>query len=242
VKVPDGTDTLIGIEVIAADDGTFIFDYEIGQWAKVSNTPGQALLAPDLFQQGTSGNDYLEGTVDGLNTLVGKAGNDALFGRMGSDLLIGGKGNDSFDGDFGGLNLLGGNDRIYGGGGRDSILADGGDDRIFGGAGGDFIKGGDGNDTISGGAGADTFDYFYAYYRPIYETWGDDVITDFQVGTDRIAASSYVVVSYDLASNKAGDAVVQLISESGSVIGTITLAGIDARGLTLSDLGDFVSV
>ncbi|MBP0446676.1 family 16 glycosylhydrolase [Roseomonas sp. SSH11] len=53
-----------------------------------------------------------------------------------------------------------------------------GNDVLKGGAGHDWIQGGQGNDRLTGGAGADSF---------VFDDWdGDDVITDFQPGLDRI--------------------------------------------------------
>ena len=59
----------------------------------------------------------------------------------------------------------------------------GGDDTIIGSDGKDYIMGGAGNDTLTGGTGADKFIYSTKLNN------GNDVITDFTVGTDKITLS-----------------------------------------------------
>ena len=73
-----------------------------------------------------------------------------------------------------------GNDSLIGGNFADWINAGGGNDTISAAGGSDFIIGGAGNDSITGGTGSDTF----AYYNTIE---GQDTITDFTSGTDRLA-------------------------------------------------------
>ena len=54
-----------------------------------------------------------------------------------------------------------------------------GDDTIDAGAGDDHIKAGIGNDTLTGGEGADLFEFTVGF--------GSDVITDFELGVDKIS-------------------------------------------------------
>ncbi len=109
----------------------------------------------------TSGNDELKGN-DAANTIHGKGGNDTIYGYSGNDKLYGGEGNDL----------------LVGGGGKDILV---------GGAGNDTLHGGLGADTLTGGAGADVFKYYSALdASPAY---GTDLITDFQVGRDKIDLS-----------------------------------------------------
>ncbi|WP_339548426.1 immunoglobulin-like domain-containing protein, partial [Pseudomonas sp. RA_35y_Pfl2_P32] len=74
----------------------------------------------------------VSGARDGIDNLLGGAGNDIIFGQGGDDVLDGGKGNDI----------------LLGGTGKDTLL---------GGEGNDILLGGSGNDILTGGSGADTF-------------------------------------------------------------------------------------
>ena len=66
---------------------------------------------------------------------------------------------------------------------------DGGDDVLIGGAGNDILFGGAGNDTLTGGEGADKF-VFLAKSNS-----GNDVITDFQAGSDKVVFADLVSTS-----------------------------------------------
>jgi Ca2+-binding RTX toxin-like protein len=86
--------------------------------------------------------------LTGVETLIGGAGNDNLFGQFGADIISGGSDNDTL---FGGQ----GDDTISGGVGDDFIAGQRGNDAVYGGDGndllyGDFINGGDGNDSLFG--------------------------------------------------------------------------------------------
>ncbi|MBR1397800.1 MAG: hypothetical protein IJ563_09750 [Selenomonadaceae bacterium] len=70
-----------------------------------------------------------------------------------------------------------GNDQITGGKGADVLYGEDDDDKLVGGSGADTLSGGEGNDTLTGGAGKDSF---------IYDGNGEDVITDYKVGQDKI--------------------------------------------------------
>lgn len=133
-----------------------------------------------------AGDDYAEGGV----------GNDTLFGMQGDDTLLGERGDDRLYGWAGDDTLLGGskNDELYGGRGDD--LLDGGWDD-------DLLNGGRGDDELTGGAGADTF----VFGRNV----GLDIVTDFELGTDRIDLSHFGLA--DLADL---DAKGGLIAQQGS--------------------------
>ncbi len=77
----------------------------------------------------------------------------------------------------------GGNDTILGGTGADILCGDPGDDQLFGLAGNDVLCDGSGQDTLSGGAGADIF--------VLSSDGRTDVISDFQMGIDRIDLSEW---------------------------------------------------
>lgn len=138
--------------------------------------------------RGRAGDDTITGD-NGSDTLFGQNGDDDLFGGNGNDRLVGGNGNDSLDGNSGVDELFGdagndfisggnGNDRLVGGDGSDALAGGSGSDTIIGGAGNDVIIGGSGFNLLTGGAGADDF--------ILDRSQSADVITDFQLGVDRI--------------------------------------------------------
>lgn len=130
-------------------------------------------------------------------------GNDTLTGNKANNKIEAGEGNDRVDAGLG-------NDKVDAGHGNDSALGGDGLDVIDGGLGRDSLSGGAGNDTLtgcadgangglgeidrlSGGAGADIYELGWsggAYYNDgvIGNAGFSDyvVITDFQVGTDRL--------------------------------------------------------
>ncbi|HEX2825293.1 MAG TPA: FG-GAP-like repeat-containing protein [Burkholderiales bacterium] len=73
---------------------------------------------------GSDNADWLEGVLNARSTLIGGAGDDALFGFGGDDLLDGGSGNDWLRGGAGG-------DRLDGGDGNDTVSYEGSDARVF---------------------------------------------------------------------------------------------------------------
>ena len=109
-----------------------------------------------------------------------------IYGSQTLSTIIGGAGNDTF---WGGA----GNDSIRGGAGNDSIFGEADNDKLFGEAGNDTLSGGYGDDTLTGGKGADVF-----YY---YNGDGNDVITDYQSGDDKIYLASGTVDSVTMKSN-----------------------------------------
>lgn len=110
----------------------------------------------------TAGNDTATMGA-GLTALNTRGGKDRVTGSAAADTIWLGTGADRANG-------LAGHDKIYGGYGRDSL---------FGGAGDDILQGGAGSDSLFGGDGADHF-----VFAP---NCGSDVITDFEIGVDRIS-------------------------------------------------------
>ncbi|MCC3430206.1 MAG: hypothetical protein JGK08_09090, partial [Microcoleus sp. PH2017_04_SCI_O_A] len=90
---------------------------------------------------------------NGIDTLLGDAGNDDIQGMKGNDILYGNDDNDQLSGG-------GGDDLLYGGNGND-VLTGGGDIDAAG------------NNILYGGAGADGFRFYFA-------PTGIDTIKDFQ--------------------------------------------------------------
>jgi len=141
--------------------------------------------------KGNRGNDVIYGG-SGVNKLTGQSGSDILHGGNERDILNGGSGWDYLYGNDGNDRLKGGPrvDELYGGGGPDLLFGNsgndildggGGDDSLNGGGDNDRLTGGAGNDTLKGGTGADVF-IFAA-------NSGNDIITDFELGTDQLTLS-----------------------------------------------------
>lgn len=156
---------------------------------------------PTLHDTGGSKNDTFTGD-DTAQTIDGLGGDDILSGRGGNDTIIGGAGADNLYGGAGNDNITGGAqaDSIFGGSGDDNLTGNEQADTIYGGDGNDVINGseqndlligGNGNDTITGGVGAtdaDTFKFGLAS--------GEDTITDFASGTDKLDFTGLGITSY----------------------------------------------
>lgn len=180
----DGADTLRGgqgDDVLAGGTGADLTFMGSGN-DRYFDGPEVGLDGRDTVYAG-GGNDIVHGG-GGDDAFYGNAGGDRLLAGLGDDLLFGGNQDDTL---FGGA----GNDTLVGGNGRDrAFLGDGddvwqdnaqsqfGDDFVEAGRGADRILLGGGNDTVTGGAGADTFVFLAAIDA--------DVISDFEVGVDRL--------------------------------------------------------
>ncbi|KUM23939.1 hypothetical protein AU467_32385 [Mesorhizobium loti] len=141
----------------------------------------------------------------------------------------------------------GGDDVLYGNGGADIILGMAGNDTLFGQSGNDTLNGGDGNDRLVGGVGADTLtgglgaDTFY-YGSAISDSpvgAGNDTITDFVHGVDKIDLSSI-----DANTASGGDqaflfggqnAATVANSITWSEVGGNTIVHVDVNGNTSAD-------
>ena len=179
---------------------------------------------------GTTGDDDLQADADG-DRLDGGDGDDVLTGGAGADMLLGGAGDD----------------RLYGGAGNDVLEAGAGDDFLYGGSGNDDVWGGAGDDTLHGGAGDDWLDGGAGDDAFVFAPGnGNDVITDFINGQDRIDLSAFTgVTSFDDLTVTAGnDGVTIDLSEHDG--GTILLLGLslddlDAEHFTFAEAPDPVA-
>lgn len=160
--------------------------------------------------RGLQGDDIIHGG-EGADTLLGNTGNDLLQGGAGSDFLDGGAGNDTAtyrdskvgvyvhlssptqgghglrgDAHFDKLesieNLTGSyhGDHLRGDNADNRLEGLFGADTLDGFAGDDTLVGAQGDDTLTGGEGADAFVFYTGSHT------GEDVITDYEEGVDRI--------------------------------------------------------
>jgi Ca2+-binding RTX toxin-like protein len=150
--------------------------------------------------------------------IQGLGGNDSITGSQLNDTLTGDDGNDTVSGG-------GGNDFVSGGLGQDILIGGAGVDQLLGGAGNDTLAGQAGNDQLTGDAGADLF-YFNL-------GGGQDTITDFQNGTDKIG------IGADIASVNVfdfqGSAALELTSGSTATATYVRLLGVSVSQIDGSD-------
>jgi Ca2+-binding RTX toxin-like protein len=131
---------------------------------------------------GFAGDDSLPGGL-----LAGGGGNDIIFGGAGNDSIVGGMGNDILFGEAGNdtINAGQGNDAASGGDGIDNITGGAGNDNLSGDLGTDRLTGGPDADVLTGGPDADIF--VLTTLTDSLVITGNDTITDFLAGTDKIA-------------------------------------------------------
>jgi VCBS repeat-containing protein len=103
-----------------------------------------------------------------------------------------------------------------------NVVTTNGNDTLNGGAGNDRLYGGTGNDVLTGGTGADKFVFSMRGIDGTTGNDGDDTITDFVVGTDKLILADVL----DITGN---------VKPSSNTTNTATTASADA-GLTLADL------
>lgn len=237
---------------LAGSEGADIIQGLAGDDGLTGNADDDRIFggAGDDWLHGNAGNDLLAGG-DGNDAMVGHDGDDTILGGAGHDTAWSDAGDDSLDGGAGDDSLWAGDgaDNLYGGLGDDTlngardddlVAGDAGDDSLFGDTGRDLLIGGDGcdridgawdNDTMTGGAGADVF---------VLDRWyGDDVITDFTPGQDRLdltifadyaGADAWATLAADLMADAEGNAVLDLWQ-----FGTrVALAGVSPSTVWLS--------
>jgi Ca2+-binding RTX toxin-like protein len=233
---PNGIDSLTNVEFIAADEGTFAFNTSTNTWSLVDTNPGVFLIEPGNRQVGTEADDTI--ALRWGSNLLGLGGNDSLTGTNGWDMLKGGDGNDTVSGEASAFSASAGQDRIYGDDGDDQLFGMGGTDLIYGGAGNDTIAGGRGNDTLTGGAGNDVFVFRYATESTTVEAWNNDIINDFQLGTDRIRLD---FGPWGTAGTPTNLTPTLTLTANGWLLslpdaGSVLLKGVTTPGLTLADV------
>jgi Ca2+-binding RTX toxin-like protein len=172
-----------------------------------------------------------------LTTLIGGLGNDILIGTLADDTLYGSTGEDwawymgaarvtaTLNDDGSGTarhrsaqDVLSGIEHLLGGDNRDTLTGNNRDNSLVGGL---------GNDTLSGGVGADVFGYQAL-------AWGNDSVTDFADGTDRIDFTGLNLGFVDLVRSDAANGAVIAFTSNG-VTSTITLTGVAVASLDQSD-------
>lgn len=144
---------------------------------RIAGTEGQEVFAGFEFDFDTFRFVPATMTIGGDDVLRGTAERDLMIGFSGDDILRGRRGDDDLFGDEG-------DDALHGGGGADALFGGDGDDMLRGGGGADKLEGGDGDDVLTGGGGADHF-VFKAGES------GDDIVTDFQIGEDKIVLEGF---------------------------------------------------
>ncbi|MEM9170694.1 MAG: calcium-binding protein [Pseudomonadota bacterium] len=160
--------------------------------------------------RGGGGDDEIGGKPGIENSISGRGGDDVLGGQGRSDTLLGGPGDDT-------LNGRNGSDVLFGGGD---------DDELIGGNGGDMLSGDLGFDILTGGNGADTFRFNDNQIDG--GTAGVDVITDFQLGVDKIEIFNADGGEAVAVRDEGGDAILSLDGEDFAVV-----QGVAAASLTV---------
>ena len=146
--------------------------------------------------RGSDGDDVINGST-GNDTIHGGRGNDLIAGGIDDDILYGGPGDDMIWGGDG-------DDTLFGGRGDDYLHGGRGDDFLSGGGGNDILVGGRGNDTLVGGGGEDAINRFH-----FFDGDGNDVITDFKVGSDLITLQDDIdPLTVELYENDDGNTVL----------------------------------
>ncbi len=230
LEAGDGVDTLrydrsfvdsvnVDLEDSRAYDGKFSGGYASGFWSDNSgNGTFETFLSDVEYVRGSrEGNDELLGDSSdnrfdgrggddtlngrgGIDTIVGEGGNDTLLADSGADDLNGGNGANSLRGAIDDDTLEGGfgNDAMFGDNDNDVMTAIGGLNLMFGGFGNDSITGGSATDTLNGGSGADAMDGGNS--GDVFIIEGDGVIDDTGAsGFDNVQILSQTGDGIDLA-------------------------------------------
>lgn len=153
-----------------------------------------------------------------------------LVGSTHDDLLIGNEADNDLDGLAGDDVLLGedGDDNLDGGDGNDSLIGHAGNDQLTGGLGDDYLQGGFGDDILTGDDGADTFVFGGRGF-------GNDIITDFQDGIDRLDSSGAGLTFDDFTVQQDGADTLLIYTDEDNTDHTIRLSDITVSSIEASD-------
>jgi Ca2+-binding RTX toxin-like protein len=126
-------------------------------------------------------------------------------------------------------------DRLLGNAGNDLLIGGAGGDALYGGSGADVLFGGAGNDYLVGGSGADKFVFISGT-----NTDGNDVISGFAVGSDKVyIANSAAVSGMTAATIFAGASVSGADTILTIGTDTIRLLGVNTLAVTDIEVGAF---
>jgi serralysin len=175
------------------------------------------------------------------DTFIGNLGADVRYGTIWNDILVGTNYADKIYGSLGDDTIRGsqGDDILEGGQGRDLLYGDRGDDRIHGGANEDLISGGLGRDLLVGGTERDTF----IFQRNQSLLNGEyDIITDFEVGIDKIQMQGWGSINAEIWFNQAVDRGQLTNTQDGTLFTAISGGKVLFEGVSLDTLrgSDFV--
>lgn len=151
------------------------------------------------------GDDEIMAAGRGDDVVRGRGGDDHIRGQAGDDWLVGGAGDDT----------------LKGGGGADRLIGNSGQDDLRGGGGSDTLKGGQADDALTGNGGADVFQFGARH--------GDDRVTDFQLGRDRVEILNGANEFEDLALSRSDDGALIAFGAA-----TVLLNGVSVDDLTAS--------
>jgi Ca2+-binding RTX toxin-like protein len=138
-----------------------------------------------------------------------------------ADTMTAGTGRANFSG-------YGGNDTLTGGNNIDVLQGNAGNDSLDGQGGVDNLDGGAGDDTLTGGSGKDVFVYSATGF-------GQDIITDFEDGSDRLKVHSSNANNIAAFSITGNGSTSVLLTQILSPTNTITLQGTSAITITALD-------
>jgi Ca2+-binding RTX toxin-like protein len=183
--------------------------------------------------------------------VIGRGGDDRLFGHGNSDILSGGAGNDRVEGGPGADQLIGGagDDILNGGAGADTLLGRRGDDQLGGQAGNDLLSGGQGDDLLSGGLGRNTLAGGGGRDTFLFTRLDDlvDTVEDYRQGRDQLDLSPI------LPGFRAGDPLDDFVrltpvdddtmiavspdGQAGDFVDLVLVEGVQIETLSPADLG-----